>query len=202
VVGPVDDLERVSCADIAGLDHAQIRAGPCGLREPLDPAVALQPALEGAARDPRARHLQDDVRPDPPTLTDQGAVDVQAQAREVLPEDTVVKRPAQLGLPAVEVLARVGVDGLVDSAVVLHVIHPIAKESDLTGALRSRCGDGDWDWAVDGLLVDARRAQAVPRVGPGLPTLTESSFMGGDGTGLSTLPRPISSQPYDGASSR
>lgn len=76
-----------------------------------------------------------------------------------------MKRPAQLGLPAVEVFARVGVDGLVDPAVVLHVVHPIAEETDLTGALRSRRADGDW--AVDGLLVDARRAQTVPRVGPG-----------------------------------
>jgi hypothetical protein len=136
-------------------------------------AAASPPSIEkmvfaiqsstSVARDPGGRHLQDQVGPDPPALPDQGSVDVDAQGREVLPEDTVRERAAELGLPPVQVLACVGVDGLVEAAVMLDVMDTVARETDLTGALGTRGTDGDRP--VDGSLVDACRGQDLPRVG-------------------------------------
>src|SRR5271157_821685 len=59
VLRPVHDLDLVAGADLAGLDHPQVGAGPAGLREPLDPASLRHPALEGGARNPGAGHLED-----------------------------------------------------------------------------------------------------------------------------------------------
>ena len=54
VIGPVHDLDLVAGLDFARLDHPEVGPGHGGQREPLDPAALRQPALEGAARDPRA----------------------------------------------------------------------------------------------------------------------------------------------------
>jgi tRNA dimethylallyltransferase len=71
VVGPVHDLQSVAGADLADLDHPQVRAGTGRLGELLDPAGLLQPALERSAGNPGTAHLEDHVRPDPPAFPDQ-----------------------------------------------------------------------------------------------------------------------------------
>ena len=48
-----------------------------------------------------------------PALADERSVDVDPCSGEVLAEDAVGERPAQLGLPVVEILARIGVHRLV-----------------------------------------------------------------------------------------
>jgi hypothetical protein len=119
------DFYRVARADLARLDHPQVRTGQGGLSEPLDPAGPRQPALEGAARNPGTGHLKDHVRADPPALADQGAVDLHPLGGEVLAEHAVGQRPVELGLPAVEILPGVGVDRLVRTAVLEHVVDPV-----------------------------------------------------------------------------
>src|SRR6185295_12233977 len=125
VIGPVHDLDRVAGLDFARLDYPEVGPGHGGQREPPDPAGLRQPALEGAARDPRRGRLQDQVRPDPPPLADQRAVGVGTLGRQVLAEHPVRQRPAELSRPEVEVLPRVGVHGLVRPAVVPHVVDPV-----------------------------------------------------------------------------
>ena len=56
-------IDWITGLDVAGLDHPQVRARLGGLGEPPDPALAAHPPLEGPARNPRARHLEDHVRP-------------------------------------------------------------------------------------------------------------------------------------------
>jgi len=139
--------------------------GPGGLGEALDPAGPVQPALEGAARDPRAGHLEDHVRADPPALADQGGVDRHALGGEVLAEHAAGQRQVKLALPAVEVLPGVGVDRHVRTAVVAHVEDPVAgrprpnpwKETTLTGIDKQ---------PVDGpVLVTPARAKGLGMVG-------------------------------------
>jgi hypothetical protein len=130
VFRPVDDFYRVARADLARLDDPQVRTGPGGLGEALDPAGLRQPALEGAARNPGTGHLEDDVRADPPALADQGGVDRHALGGEVFAEHAAGQRSVKLGLPAIEVLPGVGVDRLVRTAVVAHVVDPVAGQAD------------------------------------------------------------------------
>jgi hypothetical protein len=66
------------------------------------------------------------VRADPPALADQGGVDRHALGGEVLAEHPAGQRPVKLGLPVVEVLPGVGVDRLIRTAVVAHVVDPVA----------------------------------------------------------------------------
>src|ERR1700722_18115956 len=129
------DLDRVARADLARLDHPQVGAGPYGHREPLDPAGPGQPGLEGAARNPGTGPLEDHGRPDPPALADQGAVDVDALSREVLAEHAAGQQPVKLGLPEVEVLPGVRVYRLVRTAVVPHVVDPVAGQTNHAQAL-------------------------------------------------------------------
>ena len=69
----------------------------------------------------------------------------------------------------IEVLARVGIPGLVEAAVVLDIVEPVACETDRAGAIGARgC---DRDRAVDGLFVDARHRQTLPRVLAGLANI-------------------------------
>jgi hypothetical protein len=58
---------------------------------------------------------------DPPALGHARPADVDAGQREVLAEGAVFERAAELVLPPRDVLARVGVDGLVRAAVVAPV---------------------------------------------------------------------------------
>jgi hypothetical protein len=162
VFRPVNDFDRVARADLTRGDHPQVRAGPGGLGEALDPAGPRQPALEGAARDPRAGHLEDHVRADPPALADQGGVDRHALGGEVLAENAAGQRPVKLGLPAVEVLPGVGVDRQVRTAVVAHVEDPVAGQADHAHSLGA--GRRHQHRTVDRLLVDAGQGRLFPRV--------------------------------------
>jgi hypothetical protein len=160
---PGRDPHRIACPDRARRDHPQVGSGQHRLGEPLDPAVSLQPALEGAARDARAGDLEQRIAPDQPALSDQRVADGDALGGQVLTEDAVAQRPAQLGGPGVKVLARVSVDGLVGAAVILHVVDPVPGQADGAGALGPRCRHHDR--AGYGPLVDAGQRDRLPRVG-------------------------------------
>src|SRR5271165_1631565 len=172
---PQHDLDHVVRADLARLDHPQVGTGPGGLGEPLDPAGLCQPALEGAARNPRAGHLQDHVRPDPPALADQRAVDVDALSRQVLAEDSVTKRLVKLSLPEIEVLPGVGVDRLVRSAMVAHVVDSVAGQADHAQTL-ARAGVTITGPSTDRLSMPVSFI-SFHGLRRGWPTLTESSFI-------------------------
>ena len=162
VVGPVLDHDRIAGLDRARRDHPQVGAGPGGLGEPPDPARPAEPALEGAARDPRAADLEQHLVADPPALADQRVVDGHALGGQVLAEDAVAQPHAQLGLPPVEIFPRVGVHGLVVAAVVSHVVDPVAGQADGPGALRA--GRGHLDGPAHRPLVDAGERDRLPRV--------------------------------------
>src|SRR5690606_8143905 len=164
VVRAVHDLHRITGADLTGLDDPQVGTGYGGAGELLDPALAPPPALERAARGTRAGHLQHGAAAHAPAFADARAVDVAPDGGEVLAEDAVGQLPAHRLLPAVQVLAGVGVDGLVVPAVVLHVEHAVAREPDRAGPLGT--GRGDGDGPLDGPLVDASRLDPLPGIGP------------------------------------
>src|SRR4029079_1015553 len=99
--------------------------GPSALGEPAYPggvvvAAATHPRLEVVARGPDRPHLEEH-RADPPPLPQLGPVDVETGRGEVLPELAVAELVAEPLRPPVQLLAGVGVDGLVRSAVVAGV---------------------------------------------------------------------------------
>ncbi len=112
----VHHLDGVPRAEVAVLDHAQVRTRAVGLREPAHPALLAEPAAEGLAGRAGLRDLQQG-RADPPVLTDHGAVHVQAADPQVLAEQPRRDLAVQLGAPVVGVLLGVGVDRLVEAAV-------------------------------------------------------------------------------------
>jgi hypothetical protein len=130
VLRPGHDLDPVARLNLAGLDHPEVRPGPGGEREPLDPAAPVQPALEGAARDLQRGHFEDQAGADPPALADQRAVGVGALGSEVLAEHPVAQRPPELGLPVIEILPGEGVNGHVGAAVVPHVENLVTGQPD------------------------------------------------------------------------
>ena len=103
--------------------------------------------------------------PDPPALADLGLVDVDARGGEVLAELAVADRPAELVGPGVEVLAREGVDRLVDAAVVLGVGDLVALEPE---PARPATGPSTGRLSMDG-AADRRPSPGLA----GVPTLTE-----------------------------
>jgi CHAT domain-containing protein len=166
MIGAVHDLDLVPGLDLARLDHPEVRAGPVGQREPLDPAGLRQPALERSARDPGAGRLQDQRRPDPPALADQRAVGIRALGGEVLAEHPVRQRQVQFVRPEVQILPGVGVYRHVRPAVVAHVVDPVPAQPDLAHALGP--GRLDHDRARHGPLVDAGQLHRLPWVVPRL----------------------------------
>ena len=110
-------------------DHPQVGTWPgCG-REGLEPTWAIHPATERGTGDAWVGHLQLDIVTDPPPLTDQGAVHVDAVGREVLAELAGRQRHAELVRPPLEVLDRVGVDGLVVAAVAAAVADVVTDQA-------------------------------------------------------------------------
>ena len=124
----------VAGLDLALLEHPEVDAGPAHPGEPLDPgggveALAAHPRLEGVARGARLDGLQQGAA-HPPPLAQHRLVEVDAGGGEVLAEQPRADRPAELLLPPVEVLLRVGVDRLVGAAVEPRVPHPVALEPE------------------------------------------------------------------------
>ena len=160
------DLDAVAHADVAGLDDAQISARLCDIREPLHPAGLAQPSLKGQAGHARAGHLEHYVAADTPPLADEGVVNVEAARAEVFAERARGERAAELELPPVEVLARIGVHGLVGAAVMFHVVRPIAGQANVAGPFRP--GRTHRDGPRHRPLIDARRVQALPWIRLGI----------------------------------
>ena len=63
---------------------------------------------------------------DPPSLADQRSADVKAVCRDVLPKGSRGQRAAELEFPTIEILARVGVDGLIVAAMALAIADRIS----------------------------------------------------------------------------
>lgn len=78
-------------------------------------------------------------------LADDSAAEVESEGREILPERCRAEIATELIAPPRQVFRRVGVHGLVRSAVVAQV--------GLLVALEVRRPDGDW--SLHGLLADA-----------------------------------------------
>ena len=147
-----------------GTTHAQICTGPGGLSERLEPPDLADPATKRGTRNPRAGDLNDHGVADPPPLTEQRGVHVDALGRQVLAEEPVAQLAVQAHLPVVEILAGERVQRLIRTAVIAPVADVIADESAAqTGLLRS--GIADLDRAAGRPLVDAGGVGLLVRVG-------------------------------------
>jgi hypothetical protein len=119
---------RVACRHRGRLLHGEVGPGPSGGEEPLDQVRDVEEAREHPARCPRSRHPQHRVG-DLPPLADHGVRTVDALQRQVLADVPRSNRSPQLGGPEVEVVDRVGVDGLLGAAVVLRVADRVAVDA-------------------------------------------------------------------------
>src|SRR5262249_12909654 len=108
---------------------------------------------EGPARDARRPDLEHAVLADLPAFADEGGGHVDPARGEVLAEHPTSQRAAQVGLPGIQVLASVRVDGLVMAAVVPEVTDSVADPAAAAGPLRA--GIPDLHGAVGRTLVDA-----------------------------------------------
>ena len=125
---------------VPGVDHAEVGPRPAGCGEPLRPALLAHPASEGCTGDAGRCHLQNDLRTDPPALTDPRIVDLQAQGCEVLAEEPTREFALEPSLPLVQILTLKGVHGLTVAAVVLAVSDEVPDQpAAQTAGLRPRC---------------------------------------------------------------
>src|SRR5580692_1891505 len=160
VAGPAHDIDRVTWADLAGLDYPEEGAGPGGLGEPPHRALLAKPVGEGPAGDAAAGDLHHQSGTDPPALADERVVDVVTARRQVLPERAVAQRPAEFPFPGVEILASEGVGGPIVPAVKAQVAYVVAGDP----ARARRPGSDDPHRPRDRPLADAGLAAGGVRV--------------------------------------
>jgi hypothetical protein len=86
-----------------------------------------------------------------------------------------IERRGELGLPAVQVLAAVGIDSLVSAAMMLYFVHAVPGQADRSGALAA--GALTATAPATGCLSVPVMPRAFDGLGPGLPASTESSLM-------------------------
>src|SRR4029077_20276913 len=97
------------------------------LGEPLHPELLLEPPGERPARDTRRGHLEDTDVAHLPSLADERSVDIEPCGGQVLAEDAVGQWPPELSLPEVQVLAGIGIDGLVGPSMRARVADGVAS---------------------------------------------------------------------------
>lgn len=164
VVRAVHCPHRIPCLNDAGLDHSKVRTRNRPGGKGLDPTMFSEPSGEDPARNSRNGDLQHDPSTDLPTLTDQRVSDVDACGCQILPERSTGQWPSKLGGPDVQVFARIGVDGLIVSAVMPQIAHSITDEPTATDAFRAR--RTHLNWTRRRLFVNARHPKVrVPSCG-------------------------------------
>src|SRR5215212_2820269 len=98
--------------------------------EGLDPIAELEERRERATWCPGRGYLQQrTVAPDAPSFADQRAGHLDPRRREILSEHAIAQRTGELGLPVVEILTCIHVDGLIVATVQLLIADRVADKA-------------------------------------------------------------------------
>src|SRR5262249_59852924 len=108
---------------------SEIGPGSKRLGEAAWKRLVVHPAPEPPTRDSRLGNLENRA-PNLPTLADERLVELHPFRGQVLSELAVRDGTADLPFPPALVLHRIGIDGLVESAVCLEIRLPVAREID------------------------------------------------------------------------